>query len=215
MLVGRRGFVAATDVLAIAGPIRSAGGGALPAVASPRTRERLAAWRFHLGHASDQDLDFGFGRDQRTFAKARAVTADAALPRFDPPTTALLDLADATGMLMIVEARRNSSDARWRIAARSTVARASRSIPSRCSPGRVATSSGCASGTKWTRYGDLADVTKTIRRAKAAGMQVRLDFLFGRLSGRREADGARRPPLLPICWGADTLVPGSPATPRG
>lgn len=46
------------------------------------------------------------------------MTTDAALPLFDPPTTALLDLADATGMLMIVEARRNSSDARWRIAAR-------------------------------------------------------------------------------------------------
>ena len=31
---------------------------------------------------------------------------------------------------------------------------------------------------KWTRYSDLADVTKTIRRAKAAGMQVLLDFHY-------------------------------------
>ena len=46
-------------------------------------RERLARWRFHLGHASDLDRDFGFGRNQRTFAKAGAATADAALPAFD------------------------------------------------------------------------------------------------------------------------------------
>ena len=50
--------------------------------ANPRRRERLASWRFHLGHAADIEKDFGFGRDQRTFAKAGA-SADAAMPKFD------------------------------------------------------------------------------------------------------------------------------------
>jgi beta-galactosidase len=49
---------------------------------SPRRRVRLERWRFHLGHAADVDQDFGFGRDQRTFAKA-GVAADAASPKFD------------------------------------------------------------------------------------------------------------------------------------
>ena len=50
---------------------------------SPRLRERLADWRFHLGHAADVERDFGFGRNQRTFAKAGAATADAAVAAFD------------------------------------------------------------------------------------------------------------------------------------
>ncbi|MEA3068438.1 MAG: beta-galactosidase [Sphingomonadales bacterium] len=54
----------------------------LGAAASGRSRERLEHWRFHLGHAADVDRDFGFGRDQRTFAKA-GVAADAAMPEFD------------------------------------------------------------------------------------------------------------------------------------
>src|SRR3954470_1867352 len=61
-----------------------------PAVAAPETapasqgrrRERLERWRFHLGHAADVEKDFGFGRDQRTFAKA-GQSADAAMPKFD------------------------------------------------------------------------------------------------------------------------------------
>jgi beta-galactosidase len=47
-----------------------------------RRRERLERWRFHLGHAADVEKDFGFGRDQRTFAKA-GQSADAAMPKFD------------------------------------------------------------------------------------------------------------------------------------
>jgi beta-galactosidase len=47
-----------------------------------RRRERLERWRFHLGHAADVEKDFGFGRDQRTFAKA-GQSADAAKPKFD------------------------------------------------------------------------------------------------------------------------------------
>lgn len=49
---------------------------------SPRRRVRLERWRFYLGHAADPQKDFGFGRDQRTFAKAGA-SADAARPEFD------------------------------------------------------------------------------------------------------------------------------------
>lgn len=51
----------------------------------PTTREvklLVDGWRFHLGHASDVDLDFGFGRDQRTFAKA-SQTALPALADFE------------------------------------------------------------------------------------------------------------------------------------
>ena len=48
----------------------------------PRRVERLSHWRFHLGHAADVDKDFGFGRDQRTFAKA-GQSAFAAMPKFD------------------------------------------------------------------------------------------------------------------------------------
>jgi len=51
--------------------------------AGGRSIERLVHWRFHLGHAADVEQDFGFGRDQRTFAKAGWGTADAAMPKFD------------------------------------------------------------------------------------------------------------------------------------
>lgn len=46
--------------------------GTLPA----RTRTRLeSGWCFHLGHACDTERDFGFGKDQRTYAKAGVVVA--------------------------------------------------------------------------------------------------------------------------------------------
>ena len=51
--------------------------------AAPASRQRLERWRFHLGHAADIERDFGFGRNQRTFAKAGAATADAAMADFD------------------------------------------------------------------------------------------------------------------------------------
>jgi len=51
-------------------------------VPEPRRRERLERWKFHLGHAADVEKDFGFGRDQRTFAKA-GMAADAAGAKFD------------------------------------------------------------------------------------------------------------------------------------
>jgi beta-galactosidase len=53
-----------------------------PPDSSVRRRIRLDRWRFHLGHAANVEKDFGFGRDQRTFAKA-GVAADAAQADFD------------------------------------------------------------------------------------------------------------------------------------
>ena len=56
------------------------------ATATPEPRQSLlldSGWRFHLGHAADMAKDFGFGRNQRTYAKAGAMTADAALAAFD------------------------------------------------------------------------------------------------------------------------------------
>jgi beta-galactosidase len=54
------------------------------AVPQPRRVTRLeTGWKFSLGHSADVERDFGFGRDQRTFAKAGAGTADAAMAKFD------------------------------------------------------------------------------------------------------------------------------------
>lgn len=52
---------------------------------------------------------------------------------------------------------------------------------------------------KWTNYSDYPDVLKTIRRAKAAGMQVLLDFHYS----DDWADGGKQ--LTPAAWvGLDT-----------
>ncbi|MEG3089774.1 beta-galactosidase GalA [Sphingomonas sp. PB4P5] len=56
---------------------------ARPRLPSAGRSTRLATWRFHLGHAGDQARDFNFGRNQRTFAKSGAATADAAQAEFD------------------------------------------------------------------------------------------------------------------------------------
>lgn len=67
--------------LAIAAPVAFLDG---PAEKSARARLLLdRGWRFHLGHAADEAKDFGFGRYQRTFAKAGWGTADAARADFD------------------------------------------------------------------------------------------------------------------------------------
>jgi arabinogalactan endo-1,4-beta-galactosidase len=47
---------------------------------------------------------------------------------------------------------------------------------------------------RWTKYSDLADATKTIRRAKAAGMQVLLDFHYS----DDWADGEKQ--IAPAAW---------------
>lgn len=78
----RREMIGATAVtLTLAG---MAGGASAQTAAAPRPRrrERLDHWRFHLGHAADVEKDFGFGRDQDTFAKA-GDAAEAAMPKFD------------------------------------------------------------------------------------------------------------------------------------
>ena len=77
--VTRREAMGAGAALLAAPAVLSA---AEPPAAGGRKRERLERWRFHLGHAADVESDFGFGRDQRTFAKA-GVAADAAMPKFD------------------------------------------------------------------------------------------------------------------------------------
>lgn len=52
---------------------------------------------------------------------------------------------------------------------------------------------------QWTRYSNLADVTKTIRRAKAAGLEVLLDFHYS----DDWADGEKQ--IAPAAWaGLDT-----------
>ena len=53
---------------------------------TPSVRERLLldfGWKFHLGHACDQDKDFDFGLNQHTFAKAGTDIATAAELDFD------------------------------------------------------------------------------------------------------------------------------------
>jgi beta-galactosidase len=51
-------------------------------------RERLSLdfdWRFKLGHAQDPARDFGFGANQRTFAKAGATAANWAVSQLSDP----------------------------------------------------------------------------------------------------------------------------------
>ncbi|AXB75970.1 DUF4982 domain-containing protein [Novosphingobium sp. P6W] len=77
-------LVGASSLPALAGAARAAAATATgtEADASPRLVERLADWRFHLGHANSIEKDFGFGRNQRTYAKA-GVTAEASAPDFN------------------------------------------------------------------------------------------------------------------------------------
>ena len=90
MKISRREAIAAGALAGAAGiPALGMAGRAAAAPATsagidlaPRQVERLADWRFHLGHASDIAKDFGFGRNQRTYAKA-GVTADASKPDYD------------------------------------------------------------------------------------------------------------------------------------
>ena len=73
----------ATGALLVAAPAMvSTGAIAQTGAPGGRQRERLERWKFCLGHAADIEKDFGFGRDQDTFAKA-GKSADAAMPRFD------------------------------------------------------------------------------------------------------------------------------------
>lgn len=80
--LSRRQALAATAGAAALGAASSAGAAAKPGSAASvapvidlAPRERLSLdfdWRFKLGHAQDPARDFGFGANQRTFAKAGA-----------------------------------------------------------------------------------------------------------------------------------------------
>jgi len=64
-----------------------------PVAASVRDRLLLDfGWRFHLGHACDKDKDFGFGLNQKTFAKAGEAVAAAAKLDFDDSGWAAVNL---------------------------------------------------------------------------------------------------------------------------
>jgi len=73
-----------------------------PAMATPDApdhdlgpRQRLPFdfdWRFALGHAADVDRDFGFGRDQKTFAKQGQGVAAPTGAAFDDSTWQTVDL---------------------------------------------------------------------------------------------------------------------------
>lgn len=81
----RRSFIGSGLAGAVAVNIPHQASAALPTrrAEEPRRVARLTdGWRFHLGHASDTARDFGFGHNQRSFAKAGTGTADAAMPDF-------------------------------------------------------------------------------------------------------------------------------------
>ncbi|MDB5703685.1 MAG: hypothetical protein JWN66_801 [Sphingomonas bacterium] len=82
--LNRRETLALTTTGALLAASASRAASAVPdAPAPPRSRILLdGGWRFHLGHAADVERDFGFGRDQRTYAKV-GVTAPATLAKFD------------------------------------------------------------------------------------------------------------------------------------
>lgn len=72
---------ASAVLLAVAG---TAGAETAPTDPGPRERVRLDFdWRFALGHAWDPARDFGFGANQRTYAKAGYKVAAPAEPDFD------------------------------------------------------------------------------------------------------------------------------------
>jgi len=90
--INRRQALAATAGVAVLAHAPTGLAQAAPvAVADLTPRERLSLdfdWRFALGHAQDPARDFGFGANQRTFAKAGATAAnwrvaDAAQADFD------------------------------------------------------------------------------------------------------------------------------------
>jgi len=79
--VTRRELIGAGAAVLTAPGLASTAKPQQPATAG-RQRERLERWKFHLGHAADVESDFGFGRNQRSFAKAGSA-ADGAMPKFD------------------------------------------------------------------------------------------------------------------------------------
>jgi beta-galactosidase len=88
--ITRRGILVtgATATTLASAPAALAGGAPTQSspTMGPSRRDRLLLdqdWRFALGHAQDPAKDFGFGLDQRTFAKAGTKVAAAADAAFD------------------------------------------------------------------------------------------------------------------------------------
>lgn len=87
--VDRRVLMQGAGALVAAAGLVAPGAPSIAAEARPlRERVKLAFdWTFALGHAADKDKDFGFGRDQRTYAKtggsASSPIATAVLADFD------------------------------------------------------------------------------------------------------------------------------------
>jgi beta-galactosidase len=60
---------------------------------APRVRDLFDfGWRFHPGHAAEEDRDFGFGRNQKTFAKQGQGIAEPASADFDDSAWEAVDL---------------------------------------------------------------------------------------------------------------------------
>jgi beta-galactosidase len=87
--INRRQALAATAGAAVLANASGALAQAAPAVVDLSPRERTSLdfdWRFKLGHAQDPARDFGFGANQRTYAKAGASAPNwwvAAAPQKD------------------------------------------------------------------------------------------------------------------------------------
>jgi beta-galactosidase len=86
MKAGAALTAAASASRAAAKPVVTSAASAKPAApVEAAVREKLLldfGWRFHFGHAGDPTWDFGFGLNQRTFAKAGYGIATAAEPDF-------------------------------------------------------------------------------------------------------------------------------------
>jgi len=87
-VVDRRVLMQGAGVLAVASSLALSAASAAAQTATARRRVKLAFdWKHALGHAADMDKDFGFGRDQRTYAKTggseSSPIALAALAGFD------------------------------------------------------------------------------------------------------------------------------------
>jgi beta-galactosidase len=76
------GSIGATVAVSAADRVRAGSREKTAANTLRRTVRLDDDWQFHFGHATDVSRDFGFGRDQRSFAKAGTGTADAAMPDF-------------------------------------------------------------------------------------------------------------------------------------
>ena len=91
----RRALLGATAAIAALPKSVFAAPAVVPAIDDLSPRERILFdfdWRFARGHASDVNRDFGFGRDQKTFAKQGAGVAEPATAKFDDSTWTKVDL---------------------------------------------------------------------------------------------------------------------------